>query len=95
MPGPEVEVTVILPGLYREIVGTTRFPIRAGTLREALRRIREEKPVLEHHLFSTGAEFRPHVLCFLNDENTKYLESLDVPLREGDTIMFHQAISGG
>ena len=47
------------------------------------------------HLFDEGGGFRTHVLCFHNDTNTRWLESLDVLLQDGDRITFLQAVSGG
>jgi molybdopterin converting factor small subunit len=37
------------------------------------------------------------VLCFLNDVNTRWLaeEAWDAPLRDGDSLLFMQAVSGG
>jgi molybdopterin converting factor small subunit len=35
------------------------------------------------------------VLCFHNRTNTRWLQSLDVPVAEGDTLTILQAVSGG
>lgn len=35
------------------------------------------------------------LLCFHNDENTRWLDDLDRPVRPGDTITIIQAVSGG
>jgi len=39
--------------------------------------------------------FRQHVLCFHNQTNVRWLDELEVPLADGDTIAIHQAVSGG
>ena len=90
-----VEVSVILPDLLKEIVGTTRFKVRASSLGDALCKMRALYPVLDDHLFASGSGFRPHVLCLINGENTREMGSHEILLEAGDTITFHQAISGG
>jgi hypothetical protein len=42
-----------------------------------------------------GCRLRRHVLCFHNQENTRWFESLDRPVATGDVIMIIQAVSGG
>ena len=40
-------------------------------------------------------QLRQHVLLFYNDESTRWLDTLDVPLRPGDRLEIVQAVSGG
>ena len=47
------------------------------------------------HLFDETASLRPHVLCFHNETNTRWLDSMAVPLADGDTVTILQAVSGG
>ena len=88
-------VTLVLPGMLRDVVGATTLRLRAATLAEALEEAYRREPTLRHHLCGADGSFRPHVLCFHNDENTRDLGTLDVPLRDGDRISIVQAISGG
>ena len=67
----------------------------APTLRGALDALLRRHPALRVHLFDERGSFREHVLCFHNRTNTRWLESLDVPVAEGDTISIIQAVSGG
>ena len=88
-------VTLVLPGMLRDVVGATTLRLRAETLASALEEAYRRVPVLRHHLCDEDGAFREHVLCFHNDENTRDLASLDVPLRDGDRISIVQAVSGG
>jgi sulfur-carrier protein len=88
-------VTLTLPPLLRDVVGTTELKLHASTLAEAMEEAYRRLPVLRHHLCDERGRFRGHVLCLLNDENTRDLKSLDVPLSAGDRISIVQAISGG
>jgi molybdopterin converting factor small subunit len=88
-------VTLTLPGVLRDAVGKGRLKIRARTLREALDQACLQEPALRFHLFNDDGQFREHVLCFVNGNNTRDMKSLNVPLSEGDEISILQAVSGG
>jgi molybdopterin converting factor small subunit len=89
-------VTVELPSLLAPVVGgAASIPVEGGTLTEALAALVERHPALEVHLFDETGGLRRHVLCFHNDTNTRWLDSLDVPVADGDTITILQAVSGG
>lgn len=88
-------VTIELPSLLTTVTGERTLQVDAGTLREALDRAFEQVPTLRGHIYDESGTFRRHVLCFLNDVNSRWLESLDRPLRDGDTITILQAVSGG
>jgi molybdopterin converting factor small subunit len=47
------------------------------------------------HLCDESGRFRQHVLCFLNDINTRWLEEKSPSLQDGDCITILQAVSGG
>jgi len=90
------KVTIELPSVLDSVVdGNRTLSIDAETLPAALAALTERYPGLEVHLFDESGAFREHVLCFHNRRNTRWLESIDVPLRDGDTITILQAVSGG
>lgn len=88
-------VTIELPSLLTSVTGERTLAVEAATLREALDRAFEQVPTLRGHVYDESGTFRRHVLCFLNDVNSRWLESLDRPLRDGDCITILQAVSGG
>ena len=89
-------VQVHLPDVLVQLLGVhSPFPLQAETLAQALNRLREDHPNLSPHLYDESGNFRPHVLCFLNDTSSRWLDSLEIPLNEGDEITFLQAVSGG
>ena len=91
-----VEIEVVLPALLRDYArGESSLVVKAATLREGFEALFERIPLLRRHLFDESGEQREHVLFFHNEENTRWLESLDVPLRQGDTLTILQAVSGG
>ena len=91
-----VEVEVILPNLLRDSAGgETRLTVHGSTLREALEALFVKFPNLRVHLYDERGRMRQHVLVFYNGESIRWLETLDVPLREGDTLQVINAVSGG
>lgn len=91
-----VRVTIELPSLLGAAAGGERsIGVEADTLAGALAALVERHPALDTHLFDEAGGLRQHVLCFLNERNSRWLESQDVELSDGDTITILQAVSGG
>jgi len=89
-------VKIELPSVFEPILGEGRtLWVEAQTLAGALAALVRVRPELGVHLFDESGSFREHVLCFHNGGNTRWLESLDGPVAEGDTLTIMQAVSGG
>jgi adenylyltransferase/sulfurtransferase len=89
-------IEVSVPTILRDCTGGhNAFTIEAATLEEALHRLREDYPLLRIHLYDENLQLRQHVLLFYNAESTRWLDTLDVPLRQGDRLEIVQAVSGG
>ena len=91
-----IGIEVRVPTLLHDCTGGREtVTIEAETLAEALQRLRDSYPLLRIHLYDEDVKLRPHVLIFYNEESTRWLESLDVPLQRGDRLEILQAVSGG
>jgi sulfur-carrier protein len=88
-------VTVELPSLLRDVLTEGSLSVEGETLGEALDDAYARLPGLRVHLCDESGRFRKHVLCFLNDVNTRWLDTDDLRLRDGDCITILQAVSGG
>ena len=88
-------VRLELPSLLRDVVSAGSMAVEGNTLQEALEDAYQQLPTLRVHLCDESGRFRQHVLCFLNDVNTRWLENVDQPLKDGDCITILQAVSGG
>lgn len=85
-----------LPALLDCVTGGRRtWSVDARSLEEALQALYRECPPLYQRLCDESGAFRPHVLCLHNRVNTRWLSSLDVPVSDGDRVVFLQAVSGG
>ena len=89
-------VPVHIPSLLVHIAGV-QGPLsgEGDTVRAVLTDFLDNVPSLRVHLFDETGNLRPHVLCFLNTTNTRWLDSLEEPVREGDELTILQAVSGG
>ena len=90
-----VPVDILIPSMLHAIVGSKKLRVEAATLAEAIEAAFQAAPALRFHLCEDNGKFRPHVLCFHNENNTREMKSLAVALKEGDEIAFVPAISGG
>jgi sulfur-carrier protein len=89
-------IEVNVPTILRDCLGgSTQVTIEAETLAEALERLCTAYPLLRIHLFDEAGQLRTHVLIFYNEESTRWLERMDIPLQPGDRLNILQAISGG
>jgi molybdopterin converting factor small subunit len=96
MSNTVVGLEVSVPTILRDCVGgNAQVTVEAGTLSEALQHLWASYPLLRVHLYDEEATLRPHVLIFYNEESTRWLEHLDIPLQPGDRLEILQAMSGG
>ncbi len=89
-------VTIELPSLLWSIAdGRRDLAVEASTLREALDALIERFPAISVHLFDETGGLREHVLCMHNGANSRWAESLNVPVADGAVVTLLQAVSGG
>ena len=97
MNRPDIVVTVAIPMLLGNATGNAReVQVRGATLQACLDDLLAKHPLLRSHLFEERGELRKHVVILYNDQNTRWLDSLeDVAIQPGDRITILQAVSGG
>lgn len=64
------------------------------TVGQVLEDIMRQFPELKQRLFD-GTEIRRFVNVYLNDEDIRYLDNLNTPVKEGDQISIIPAVAGG
>ena len=91
---PSIRVTI--PGIIQHALGgRTSTTIDASDLVELLTTLKRQHPLLVPLLWHEDGTLRKHVLIFLNDTATRWLDRPDMPLREVDSVAIVQAVSGG
>lgn len=90
------KVTIDLPSMLSAVIaGPQPMTVEAHTFAQALDRACARVPPLRDYLYDESGQLRPHVLCFLNETNSRWFDELDRPVKDGDCITILQAVSGG
>jgi adenylyltransferase/sulfurtransferase len=89
-------ITVLIPTALQSYTGNqSEVQVQAGTVGEALQAVVETYPDLRKHLYNEQGKLRSFVNVYLGEEDTRYLQGLDTPVKDGDTLMIVPSIAGG
>ena len=67
----------------------------AATVGEALQQLTTTYADLQKHLYTDDGRIRSFVNIYVNDEDIRYLEKENTPIKDGDTISIVPSIAGG
>ena len=67
----------------------------ASTVGEALKQLVTTYADLRKHLYTDEGRIRSFVTVYLNDEDIRFLQKEDTPVKDGDTISIIPSIAGG
>ncbi|GAB6072971.1 MoaD/ThiS family protein [Venenivibrio stagnispumantis] len=89
-------VTVRIPTALRRITqGQGEVKIEANTIGELIENLEKEFPGIKDRLVDENGEIRKFVNFFVNDEDIRFLQGKDTPLKDGDVVAIIPAIAGG
>ena len=69
--------------------------VEGSTLREALESLASQNPEFKTRLMDDAGELRRFVNVYVNEEDVRFLQKLDTPLKDGDEVSIVPAIAGG
>ena len=84
----------IPPVLRQQTGGAKEVQAEGNTVGEVLRRLTDQYPALESHLFHNG-QLQRYVNVYVNDQDIQYLDRLDTPVDPNDTVFILPAMAGG
>jgi len=88
-------IEVRIPTILRTYTGGAKVVEGAGaTLDELLSNLDKEHGGLRDRLVD-GEKLRRFVNVYLNDEDVRFLGSLETPVKDGDTVTVLPAVAGG
>jgi molybdopterin converting factor small subunit len=91
-----VAVLVKLPTILRQHTeGAGQVQGSTGTLRELFRDLESRYPGLTQRIVSDQGGLHRFVNVYVNDEDVRYLGSLETEISDGDTISILPAVAGG
>ncbi len=91
-----MSVRVKLPTILRKHAGGEALVAADGaTLRELLSDLESRYPGITKNVVSDEGGLHRFVNVYVNDEDVRYLGSLETAVKEGDTVSILPAVAGG
>jgi molybdopterin synthase sulfur carrier subunit len=91
-----MSVTVSVTSVIQSAVnGQRQFTAEGGTVAELIEHVDHDYPGFAARIMDEHGELLRFVNIYLNDEDIRYLDQLNTPLKDGDTISILPALAGG
>jgi len=91
-----VSVTVHLPTVLRSHAGGAKqVTVEGSTVGEALSALTLRYPGIDGQVMEAEGSLHRFVNVYVNDDDVRYLSSLETPVKEGDEISILPAVAGG
>jgi sulfur-carrier protein len=87
----EVKVTSVL----QRVVGAKSVESEGKTVGELLDHMNERYPGFKEQITTPEGSLHRFVNIYINDEDIRYLQSLETPVKEGDVLSILPALAGG
>ncbi|HEX5660667.1 MAG TPA: ubiquitin-like small modifier protein 1 [Polyangiales bacterium] len=88
-------ITVRIPTPLRTLTGgADEVAIAGATVREVIENIEKKHPGLKERLLDEKG-VRRFVNIYANEEDVRFLDGLDTPVKDGDSVSIVPAIAGG
>lgn len=90
-----MSVTVSIPTILRSYTQNARSVSASGaTLVDVISDLEKQFPGIQERLVEDGS-LRRFVNIYVNDEDVRFLGSLDTPITDGDAVTVLPAVAGG
>ena len=88
--------TILIPTPLRAYAGKQdEVEAEGRTVGELLANMTAEYTDLRHHLYTEDGKLRSFVNIYVNDDDIRYLEKEQTPLKPGDTVSIIPSVAGG
>ena len=89
-------VRVLIPTALRPQAGAqASVDVPGSTVKQVLATLTDQYPQLGQRLFKAENELNRFINVYVNDEDIRFLENLDTPVKAGDEVSIVPAIAGG
>ena len=89
-------VIVRIPQPLRKLTdGKDSLELQGNSVKEILSNLVEQFPGIQERLLDESGNLRKFVNVYLNNEDIRFLQNLDTPIKEGDELSILPAIAGG
>jgi sulfur-carrier protein len=91
-----VAVSVKIPTIFRDFVGGQAVVEGAGnTLKDLLQDLDRRYPGIKGSILAEDGSLHRFVNLYVNNEDVRFLGSLETSIKEGDTVSILPAVAGG
>ncbi len=91
-----MSVTIRIPTQLRELSGgNAEVTAEGGSVGAVLAGLESAHPGFRERLFDEQGELRRFVNVFLDDEDIRFLDGVDSPLKDGNVLSIVPAVAGG
>ena len=91
-----MSVTVRIPAQLRTLTaGAGELSLTGSTVGEVLKALDAAHPGFAERLFDDAGNLRRFVNVFLAEEDVRFLDGLDTPVADGQTVSVVPAVAGG
>jgi molybdopterin synthase sulfur carrier subunit len=91
-----MSVLIRIPTPLQKLAGDkAELSVDASTLRAAVEQLATQNEEFKTRLLDDSGELRRFVNVYVNEEDVRFLQKLDTPLKDGDEVSIVPAIAGG
>jgi molybdopterin synthase sulfur carrier subunit len=91
-----MSISVRVPTQLRTLTGgASEVAVDGSTVGEALKALDAAHPGFGERLFDDAGQLRRFVNIFLTDEDVRFLDGLNTPVSDGQTLSIVPAVAGG
>lgn len=89
-------VTVRIPTTLRSLTaGSSEVELEPGTVGEVLAKLEAGHPGFAERLLDEEGKLRRFVNVFVSDDDVRFMEGMDTPVADGETLSIVPAVAGG
>lgn len=91
-----MSIKIRIPTTLRTLTGgESQVEVEGATVAAALAALEEAHPGFNERLFDDDGSLRRFVNVFVADDDVRYLDGVDTPVPDGETISIIPAVAGG
>lgn len=89
-------VTIRIPTPLRKLtLDQPTVEVASGTVSTAFAELEAKFPGIQERLLDAHGQVRGFVLVYVNDEDIRFLQNKETPIKDGDEVTIQPAIAGG
>lgn len=89
-------VTITIPTALRQYAnGQASVKFESGTIGDVLAALVAQNPQLGKQIYNEQNQLRSFVNIYVGDEDIRYLQGVETPVPDGETVSIIPAIAGG